>query len=229
MTIEAGSNMINFIRSTLILLYLTIGAVVLPAYAAEKSPDQWIVEANQILKVDAQDAKAYYNRGTGHYRNNDYDAAVNDLSMAIYFEPKSPDAYFNRGLSRRRQHQIDEAVSDFSKAIKLYPNHPGYYFERCNALIVKSDFDGAVADCSEAIRLSPNEAEAYFVRGVAHMLRGDIDGAWGDSFHTLQIQPDHSYARRLLYEILVRREALIGAHHPSAPHNPYLASASKEI
>ncbi len=195
---------------TLFLLYATTSAVILPAYAVE-------------------DAKTYYNRGTDYYEKADYEAAVKDLSTAIKLETKAPDAYFNRGLSYRKQHKIDEAIEDFSKAIQLYPNQPSYYFERCNAFILKNNFDNAVTDCSEAIRLLPDEASGYFMRGLAHMLRGDLEEAFADSVRSLQIQPDHSDALRLLYETLVKKEAMIGVLNSSTLQRSTLTQINQEV
>ncbi len=194
----------RLVRVVLFLLYSTTNAVLVPAHAVEKSPNEWIT-----------DAKAFYNRGTDYYGKGDYEAAIKDLSAAIALEPKAPDAYFNRGLSYRRQHKIEDAISDFSKAIKLYPGQSSYYFERCNAFIVKNDLNEAVTDCSEAVRLSP-EAGEYFLLGVAHLLRDNLDEALADSVQALQLQPDYLDARRLLYETLVKREAMINsARNPS--------------
>ena len=162
------------------------------------------------LRPSDDRAKAYYNRGTAYYKKENFDSAIQYLTLSLALEPKAPDAYFNRGLSYRRQHKLDEAISDFSRAIELNQTQAGYYFERCNAFIVKNDLDGAIADGSEAIRLSPEEPGGYVLRGVAHMLRGDIGEALADSVQALQIEPDYLDARRLLYETLVKRDAMIG-------------------
>ena len=197
----------------MVLLLAATSAAVLPAYAMEKSSDEWI-----------GDAKAYYNRGVDYYGKKDYEAAAKDLSTAIHLEPKSPDAYFNRGLSFRRQNKIDEAISDFTKAIQLYSNQPGYYFERCNALILKNNFNGAVADCSDAIRLSPMEPQTYFMRGLALMLKGNLDEALTDSVTALQIDPDYPDAKRLLFETLLKRETVNQITYPTIPHKSVLES-----
>lgn len=190
----------------LFLLLVSAGLNASPVSAADKSPDEWIAEANNTLKADPRDAKAFYNRGTGHYNKQRYEAAIEDLSTAIALEPKAPDVYFNRGLSYRRLHRMNEAVSDFSKAIELYPAQPGYYFERCNALIVQGDLDRAVTDCSKALVLSPDDAGGYLIRGIAFRLRGDLDEALADSIRALKLDPDYADAERLLFEILLMKE-----------------------
>jgi tetratricopeptide (TPR) repeat protein len=167
-------------------------------------------------------AKAYYNRGTAYYKKTNFDSAIQYLSMSIALEPKAPDAYFNRGLSYRRQHKNDEALSDFSKAIDLNQTQAGYYFERCNVLIVKNDLKGAIADCSEALRLSLDDSTGYLMRGVAHLLRGDLDEALADSVQVLQIDPDYRDARRLLFETLLKKEAVNQTAHSTVPHQSVL-------
>ena len=210
------------------LFCAVIGAGVAPVYADVISPDEWIAESNQILKTDPQDAKAYFNRGTGYFEKGEYDAAIADLSRAIAIEPNAPDVYFNRGASYRRQHKIDAAISDFSKAIELNQTQSGYYFERCNARIVKNDFEGAIADSSIAIKLSPEDPQLYFMRGLAFMLSGYIDAALSDSVRALQMNPGYMDARRLLYETILRRDEFEQSVYPISPHLPVLEQRSIE-
>lgn len=178
---------------------------------------------------EPSDAKVHYNRGTEHYENGEFEAAIRELSMAIALEPKAPDAYFNRGLSFRRQHRIDEAISDFSEAIALYPFQPSYYLSRCNARIVKGDFTGAIDDATQAARFLPDEARVYFMRGLAHKFRGDLDEALADSITALQIDPLYPDAQRLLRETLIQRDMLPEMRTSSSPPKPYIANTPKEI
>ncbi len=149
--------------------------------------------------------------------------------MSLALEPKAADAYFNRGLSFRRQHKIDESISDFTKAIQLYSNQPSYYFELCNALIVKNDLNGAITDCSDAIQLSPTEPEPYFLRGLAFMLKGNLDEAFADSSRALQISPDYRDAKRLLFEILLKKETIDQRAHSINTHKSVLEHKNMQV
>ena len=195
-------------RAILILLLILVPTV--PGYAAQTGPERWISEANDVLKADPVDAKAYYNRGTGFYEQGDHVNAAKDLSSSIALEPEASDSYFNRGLSYRRLHRNAEALVDFTKAVQLYPSQSVYHVERCNMLILMSDLDGAIAACSEAVRLSPEADSGYFLRGIAYMLRGDLNEGLADTIQTLQIWPGHPDAGRLMYETLLKRERLLG-------------------
>ena len=173
-------------------------------------PGELLLQDPAALDLPSQNsrAKAYYNLGTAYYKKGNFDFAIKHLTIAIALEPKAADAYFNRGLSHRRQHRIDKAILDFSAAIRLQPGQAAYYFERCNALIVKGHFEAAVIDGSEAIRLSLDESEAYFLRGLARMLNGDLDGALKDSIQALQLDHNYADAKRLLAEVLTKKQFL---------------------
>ncbi|GEM_PF-1409532 len=216
-------------RGILLLLCAAASVTAMPVYAADKSPDEWIGEANQALKTDPQDAKAFYNRGTGHYGNKDYEAAIEDLTMAVRLEPEAPDVFYNRGLSYRRLNKIDEAISDFTDAIRLYPDQASYYIERCNALIVRNDFRGAIADGSRAVVLSPEKPEAYFLRGLAFMLNGDLDEAFADASRALRLDADYRDAKRLLLETLHHRTRVTPKVHLTVPHGPVMGPKGIEM
>ena len=96
---------------------------------------------DEAIKLDPQDAIAYYNRGVAYkslgqssqgqqsgvqLRLGQYRSAIQDFDQAIRLNPQA-DAYYNRGVAHRYLDQFELALEDFDKAIRLNPQHAEAY------------------------------------------------------------------------------------------------------
>ena len=134
--------------------------------------DQAIADLNQAIRLDPNNAVAYYNRGYAYKLKGDYDRAIADLNQAIRLDPNSVEAYISRGYTYYNKKDYDRAIADFNQAIRLDPNYAIAYNNRGNAYYNKKDYDRAIADYEAAMRINPNYDAARRNLEAARKQRG---------------------------------------------------------
>jgi tetratricopeptide (TPR) repeat protein len=129
-------------------------------------------------------------RGTAHYRAEQYRSALSAFDEAVRVEPREAASWNNRALARLRLGQTVGALGDLTKAIELSPADPDLYFNRGNVYMTLGNYDYAIQDYNRAVVLEPNHTKAYFNRGVARLRRGDAGGAEVDWRYAIALEPD---------------------------------------
>ena len=182
--------------------------------AAQPAPDERVLELNEqgrdamdksdwgaviategdLLKINPQDAKAYYNRSRAYYSKNDLDKCLADVNEAIRLDPHYADAYNTRGIIFEEQGEGAKAIADFTEAIRLAPKYPAAYDNRAQAFIDTGEFDKAIADASQAILLQPGYSMAYLHRAMGYYGKKDMDEAMKDSKAAIAADPKNAFA-----------------------------------
>ncbi|MGB3419679.1 tetratricopeptide repeat protein [Dolichospermum sp. FACHB-1091] len=75
---------------------MTVTLSVNPGLSQEIPIDDY----NPAIKINPNDANAYYNRGVVRYELGDKQGAIKDFNQAIKINPNFPQAYGNRGNVR---------------------------------------------------------------------------------------------------------------------------------
>jgi tetratricopeptide (TPR) repeat protein len=163
----------------------------------------------EVVRLDPNNADAYYYRGNLYRLKGENDEAVADYTEAIRLNPDLFLAYVNRAAAHKRKGEPDQAIADFSEAIRR--NYPGpgsvvfmskAYRDRGDAYVEKGEYDKAIADFSEAIRLGSEYADAYDSRGTAYGAKGQLDRALADFNQAIRLDPKCAgayYNRGLTY------------------------------
>ena len=73
--------------------------LVLGCSASTGDIERAIEPYNKAIRLDPQDASAYYNRGTAYYLLDQPKRAFQDFDQAIRLNPDNAKAYTDRGLS----------------------------------------------------------------------------------------------------------------------------------
>ena len=161
------------------------------------NPDQGMADANQALRLDANNALGYFARAYAHISKNDIDKAIADYTQAIRLDPNFVFAYGNRGNAYYIKKDYDKAIADYTQLIRLDPNSAKAYDNRGKVYNDKKDYDKAIADCTQAIRLDPNYAVAYDRRAYAYIEKNDYDKAIADCTQAIKLEPNSMvYTRR---------------------------------
>ena len=161
---------------------------------AVKDNDKTIAELTQAIKLNPNNALAYYNRAKAFVKRGDYNNAIADHTKIIELDPNDASAYFLRGISYCEKGDYDNGIADLNKTIELDSNHAEAYFNRGTARYLKGDYDNAITDYNKAIELDPNHAKAYYNRGTAHCEKGDYDRAIADYTQALDLEPNDAEA-----------------------------------
>lgn len=75
---------------------------------------------NQVIRLQADDAEAYYNRGIAYENLREYQGAIVDYSQAIRLLPYFAQAYYKRGNARLELGDKHGAVEDVEKSARLF-------------------------------------------------------------------------------------------------------------
>lgn len=94
--------------------------------------------------------RSYYNRGTDHMNNREYDRAILCFNKAIKINRRFAEAYCNRGIAYCEKGECDRAILDFDKAIEIKPEFAEAYSSRAIAYYDKQEYDKASADVQKA-------------------------------------------------------------------------------
>ena len=86
-----------------------------------RNADLKIKGCSALIKTDAKDAIAYYNRGSAYQTKGDVDRAITDYDMAIGLKPDYAAAYDNRARAFVAKGDYTRAVADVTKAGELTP------------------------------------------------------------------------------------------------------------
>jgi tetratricopeptide (TPR) repeat protein len=117
-----------------------------------------IEDYNRVIKLDADYAAAYNNRGVVYGLKGDYDKAIADFNLAIQFNQNDANAYNNRGFAYYNKENYDNAIADYTQAIELNPEDVYAYNKRGFAYRAIGDYDKAVADYEQALKVNPDDS-----------------------------------------------------------------------
>ena len=109
--------------------------VLLPAYSPKAHADWW----QDMWKTSDQQAMQAYNKneykqaastfddnlwqGTAHYKNEDYQAALESFTQVAPTHKSYTDATYNAGNALAQLGEIDQAIASYEKVLKQQPEH----------------------------------------------------------------------------------------------------------
>jgi tetratricopeptide (TPR) repeat protein len=74
-----------------------------------------------VVELTPKSGQAWFERGAVHEAMGNTDAAIDDFTEALWFEPKALLVYVARGTCYLRKEKLDEAVADFEAALRINP------------------------------------------------------------------------------------------------------------
>ncbi len=161
------------------------------AFLEEGELEKALAAFSQSVRLDPQDARAYYSRACICKRKGEPDKAAADLAQAVRLDPSAGWAYFDRGWAYGRTRHVDKAIADMTELIRLCPADSWSRAKRGSMFLLKGDYDKAIADLTEAIRLRPENpgARAHFLvsRALTYEEKGDHDKAIADDTEVIRL------------------------------------------
>ena len=74
-----------------------------------------------LTTIGPELATSYYNDGLASYRSEDFTAAVEQLSKAVYYDATNPESLYYLGQAYRRSDDKENAIATYQKVIELFP------------------------------------------------------------------------------------------------------------
>ena len=112
-------------------------------------------------------ALKYFEHGSKHYRQGDFDRAIEDFSKAIEISSRPAGSKLSSKIAPVPANAFAAPGDEAGEIYVIDPFTAHALICRSLAFIQKRDFDHAVADLDRAIAINPAIAEAYLDRGGA--------------------------------------------------------------
>jgi tetratricopeptide (TPR) repeat protein len=148
-----------------------------------------------------------YQEGLRKYQQGDYQAAVEEFTVAIKLNSQSYQVYKKRGNAFYQLGNYQGAKIDATKAIALNPQDADAYYDRGFSLYELGKYQEAVADYSQAITLNSRHAYAYYGRGLALVKMNENRRANEDFSTAIRLRPN--YIEAYLQRGILRRRLRI--------------------
>ena len=156
--------------------------------------DKAMANFNEAIRLNQNDAVAFYERGYTYSQKGDNDRAIADYNEAIRLDPKYALALFYRGIIYVNKGDAERAMADFNETIQLVPGHSMAFNNRGFIYESKGDNDRAIADYDKSIQLYPLHALAFINRGNTYLKKGDYNSAIADYNEAIRLDPKNAAA-----------------------------------
>lgn len=162
-------------------------------YMKEGNTAEAALHINEAVRLDANNYKAWYNRGVLLLRNGDSHSALDALNKAIQLKEYSK-ALFTRALLYQQTGQWELAFSDINKVLEQEPNNARAHYILADCIEQQGNIDGALVEYNKAIALEETEPLFYLRRGLLIARQGNHKDAIRDMSHAIQIRPKYAEA-----------------------------------
>lgn len=152
-----------------------------------------MVHINDAIRLDANNYKAWYNKGVLLLRAGDARRALEALNNAIRLKEYSK-ALFTRALLHQQMQNCDAAVPDITKVLKQEPGNARAHYIYADCLEQKGNTSAALSEYSRAIELEDGEPLFYLRRGLVQAQQGNHKEGIRDMSHAIQLRPKYAEA-----------------------------------
>ncbi len=166
------------IKPDLVHAYITLGRVSNKKAIQELFRDQKhnyydsaIMYYTKAIELDPENGEAYMGRGFSLNNNEQYEAALEDLSKSIDYlsnDWQKAEAYIGRAAVYKWI-KWEKAEEDYTKAIELEPNELDFIIARAMYREGGKNFNGAFDDYTRAIELKPEDSDLYLRRAYLRL------------------------------------------------------------
>lgn len=139
------------------------------------------------------------NRVQRHFKLNEFDKAIDDLTKVIELQPYNNNFYCMRARAKKDLGDFSGAIQDYTSAIEIKSDESRYYFRRAQLRSKLKDKSGAISDLTSAIKLEPGNGSYYMIRSLERFWLGDCSNANKDFQRAIQINTTKRDAYELVY------------------------------
>lgn len=164
------------------------------------------VEYEEAIRLDPQNAEAYYGRGNANLQLGQLDLALQDFSEAILLDPDHAMAHANRAGVYLVTGKFDLSVEGYGEAIRIDPQNITYYSSRAMAYLNGGQLELAVQDLNTAIEFDPEDSQAYISRAMVYTLLGRLEEAEQDINRSMELGFDSSVMQQVIENLRKQSE-----------------------
>ncbi len=149
--------------------------------ARAEAGDLWgaTQEADNAIRSNPQDAKAYCCRGLIHKMRDNLASALADFNTSIRLDPKS-NGHLYRGLMRQQMGDWQGAIDDFTQAVAINPQDAQCLVSLAQGYAARGEHELALVTLERALTIDPQNPAAYVERAQIRLRSEEIAGARTD-------------------------------------------------
>ena len=145
-----------------------------------------------VSKTSTQVVPLLFLRAVAYCAIQNFDNAIDDLSICLQIDSTSSLAYWQRAVCQAKINEFNASqgtnidlksanvLGDLSDAIRLAPDNAYLYYNRANLYAMRNDYQHAIDDYNKALILNDNLAEAWYNRGLAKIYAKKISEGISD-------------------------------------------------
>ncbi len=145
-------------------------------------------------KSASQYAASYYNMGLLYAKEKNYEEALKDFNLAIYYELEKAEYYNNRGVTLMKLGKKEEALADYNTALSLNPDFYEVRINRGLYLYKTGKKKEALEDFLKATQIDTTLPEAYMQAGRIDFEEGQTKEAQEMFLGALKADEDNAQA-----------------------------------
>lgn len=134
---------------------------------------------DQSIKLNPNNANAYFLRGNLNKLSGKQRYAFEDYSQAIKIDPNYAMAYYNRGNIRYSGY-LEPGILDLLKALQILPTDAKKYNSMGLAIVQLDDSQEVIQNLENIETRNPPRGDDFVYRGVARYRLGDRQGGIED-------------------------------------------------
>ncbi|WP_414754840.1 tetratricopeptide repeat protein [Anabaena sp. CCY 9910] len=200
---------------------------------SQKSYEEAIAYYEQAIKLQQNDAIAWFKYGLNFARLKRFKDAIKSYHQAIKIQPDYHQAWCDLGVAFGNIRRHQEAFAAFDKATQVKPDDAVAWLNRGLALIELEEYEEAIASFDKALELQPNSAKIWDKRGYTLVRLGRDDEAITSFNQALEIKPEYAsayYNKAVCYALQRDVESSLENLQKSITLNPkYKEDAATDI
>jgi tetratricopeptide (TPR) repeat protein len=155
---------------------------------SKAAQQQQVKQANEAIRANPKDIKAYQKRARAFIRLDNPQSALADYDQLIQLDSNNPSHYMARAGIWEGLKDYQGAIQEYDRLLKIKPNHLPAYQLRAEIRLSLKDYQAALQDYSKLIQLG--DKTAYIERGRIRLLLKDYKGAIAEVNPLIQQAPN---------------------------------------
>ena len=135
--------------------------------AVAKKPEQSLADAQRVIDLQPENAKAYLLRGICFRMGGAAPKALQDFDKALSLEPGLNRIYMFKGLTHITLGELDQAAGAFEKLNLPLPHYGSAFVQLARAFFQADKFKEALTWADKALTLNPDDTSALSERAGA--------------------------------------------------------------
>lgn len=148
---------------------------------------------NDLLRINASNAEAYFLKGYIYKDLNEIDKAISNFQTAVEQNPLHYDAYMQLGLLFSNK-KNDLALKYFDNALRVNEKSREAQYGKAYHYQVKNNFEKAIENYKKILEHHPKDSEIYFNIGFCYKEMDSIEKAFQNLNIATNIKPSYAGA-----------------------------------